>query len=78
MSNDVFSSFSSHIGRNKGCENVVASFTMIGFLLMSTKNKRVTLKNKYNFYIQRKFHAYILEIKVRIMCNGASFDSRTI
>jgi hypothetical protein len=44
----------------------------------STKNKIVTLNNKLNIYIQRRFNVYILEIKVRIMCNGASFDGGTI
>jgi hypothetical protein len=39
--NDVFPSFSFHIGTTRGFKDVVASFAMIGDLPMSTKNKRV-------------------------------------
>jgi hypothetical protein len=78
MSNIVFPSSSSCIGGNRRCENVVASFTMIGFLLTSTKNKRVTLNKKHNIYIRKRFNVYILEIKVRIIYDGADSNGGTI
>jgi hypothetical protein len=39
MLNDVYSSFSSCIGTTRRFENVVASFAIIRFPLMLTKNK---------------------------------------
>jgi len=48
---------------------------MIGFLHVPTKNKTITHNNKLDTCIRKRFDAFILKIRVGIVCGGVGFDN---
>ncbi len=76
--NSVFSNFSFHTSVKKGFENVMTSSVMDGFLHVPMKNEIVAHNNKLDTCIRKRFHAFILKIKVGIICGGVGFDDKII
>ncbi len=56
----------------------MTSSVMDGFLHVPMKNEIVAHNNKLDTCIRKRFDAFILKIKVGIICGGVGFDDKII